>query len=155
MIFLFVLFSVEGFAHKEDLFIYYFFPKAFYLAKININYFVSKTLCKHKHAVTRSPEESPVESKSQLKFLSEPCWIFATWLLVGVTRLQNSDLKGRKAWGSVHLAVQVAAHQTKEHHQRCILNPITPCKWSCKSSLHWLSSIELYSLLSLPGLHLD
>lgn len=129
----FICFLFSGGICSQRGFIYLLlFLKAFYLAKSNINCFLSKTLCQHKHALTSFPKESPVGSKPELKFLSEACWRFATWLLVGVPRLQNTILKGRRPWGSVHLAVQVAAHQTKEHHQRFTLNPITPYKSTMK-----------------------
>jgi len=107
--------------------------------------------------MTSSPKESPVGSKSQLKFLSEPCWMFETitWLLVWVTGLQSTCLKGTKAWGSLHLAVQVAAHQTKEHHWVFFWIRSLPRKvwWNCKSTHHWLASANF--VIFLPGQHLD
>lgn len=120
------------------------FPKAFYLAKSNINYFVSKTLCQHKHAVTSFPKESPVGSKSQLKFLSEPCWMFATWLLVGVTRLQNTDLKGRKPedlyiWQYRWLLIKP---RSTIRDLFWILSLLTKVRWNWKSRLHWLYYVE-------------
>lgn len=108
----------------------------------------SKALCQGKLAMTSSHKESPVGSKYHLKFLTEPWLLFetVTWLLVWVTGLQNTDFKGIKAWASVQLVVQVAAHQSSENHwlfSESCHQGYRILWWNCRSTYNWLASANL------------